>query len=511
MGWFGSSSTRGDILRPLGNSERFMSAIHLLGLHVGVILSCRYRISAGYKQVSIKEAVEVALACTVLQHPLLQVGLLREDSAAPAWIRLNSIDLGYHVEWIGVKDASDEAFEEAFRDAVQPLVSSPFPDLETRPGWRVVVFRDPEDNKWIEVLFAFSHANCDGLSGKIFHDDFLKYLGNLPESQNAKLLLKDGILGLPPLTPAYMTPPQEKLLDFTVSAPWALGSLWAELKPPMLATKADAAWMPIRSDLPPSPRWRVFTVGAEEMARILEACRENSTTFTPLLHAVTFVAFAGQVSQEQAPTFLANTPISLRRFIRRDGVKPDRLIGNLITRQNHRFDTVLVKEVRQKLQERDSESASEASTAMEYLERTVWEEAGRVRRELLLKLEQGVRNDQSSLMGLVSDARDYFKQNIKKTRKLTWDVTNVGTIERTAPEQSAGLPETWSVEKMLFTQSTCETEAGYYISVAGVKGGSVCVSCIWKEGVLSDDMGHGISKRMEDQLVNLGTQGKIFQ
>ena len=75
--------------------------LHHLGYLFGVVVSCQYTIPSTLRArpgLPLRVLFERAVAQTVLEHPLLQVGLVGEGSTRPTWAELQQVDLSWHIE-----------------------------------------------------------------------------------------------------------------------------------------------------------------------------------------------------------------------------------------------------------------------------------------------------------------------------------------------------------------------------------------------------------------------------
>lgn len=66
------------------------------------------------------------------------------------------------------------------------------------------------------------------------------------------------------------------------------------------------------------------------------------------------------------------------------------------------------------------------------LERELWEVSARSRREITDKLEDGLRNGGVGLFKHVTDWQQTMKDMAKRTRQLSWLVTNIGVLDGNA-------------------------------------------------------------------------------
>ncbi|KAH8900442.1 hypothetical protein GQ53DRAFT_675144 [Thozetella sp. PMI_491] len=487
-----------DVIRPLNHFERFFSSMHLKNLHLGVVISCRYIVPSSFDRSSIKDTVKRAIARSVLEHPVLCVGQAGEDTESPTWVQLDALDLNVHIDWRSIDGDSPEAHEKAFEDAVRPHVDLHLPDLETRPGWRIIVF-EPQggQHNWIEVLFGFSHLTGDGPAGKIFHHTLLRNLRDpsTEDSEVDKKLSPDGkTLRLPKFTKQTFTPSTEDLIHFSYSPGYALGTLWKELRPAGIGKARGLDWVPHWAGPTTATRWKLFWIDAAKAVQLLKICREHQTTLSGLLQAVTLVVFSTSVPEDKATRFVCETYINLRRFMKSTTIDPENTILASTTGLPHEFDDKLVAKIRKQM----SEGADKNN-------QTVFEVAADVRSQLVRKLEMGNRNIDIGLLKFASDMRKFCEDEMKKPRRTTWALSNMGVISNDLPGQNPGTSDedVWRIDQCVFAQSSYKSGEVFDVSVAGVKGGPISVCCIWEHGVLPDDLGATLTEKIEEQLLIL--------
>jgi hypothetical protein len=89
---------------------------------------------------------------------------MNEGSQTPMFVRANRIDLNHHV----VFERTSKTFP--LSRLLIDLHSSRFSELDTHPGWKLVLSDDSIANSdSVSVTFVAHHALIDGLSGLVFH------------------------------------------------------------------------------------------------------------------------------------------------------------------------------------------------------------------------------------------------------------------------------------------------------------------------------------------------------
>ncbi len=78
-----------------------------MGFYNGWAVTCRYVIpDLAATNLSLEEVLDQAIALTLLEYPLLQVGIKNGGSRTPSWVRLDQIDLRQQVKWLVVSSGA---------------------------------------------------------------------------------------------------------------------------------------------------------------------------------------------------------------------------------------------------------------------------------------------------------------------------------------------------------------------------------------------------------------------
>jgi hypothetical protein len=242
------------------------------------------------------------------------------------------------------------------------------------------------------------------------------------------------------------------------------------------------------------------------LKKVVEKCRAHQTTIAGLLHALPLASLSLQLAEgkkhhkDEAKSMYAITALDTRRFIpaKSDAYPwhvPSTTMDNQMTLCDHMFDENLVSELRTK-----AKGVSSDEDVMTQLEDIVWSAAVQARKDIQNKLDQGMNNDPSGLMGLVKDWRIQKKQQLKKPRVGAWGVSNLGIMEGEVEGSESG----WRIERAVF-QLSCEiTSPVFHISSMSVKGKELCVDISWQEGVIDTEIGDKLASDMEAWLKFLG-------
>ncbi|KAI8648380.1 hypothetical protein NCS56_01522500 [Fusarium sp. Ph1] len=366
------------VIRPLGDNEGYQSALYQLRMYCSNIVTCRYVIPDTVSSLSSELEVlfEGAIAKAVPLHPALQVGLVGEASKKPVWAELHRINLRRHVEWHDADLSGD--YGALHGKVLQAQLDTRFPNLDTQPGWRVAILKYRAE-RCMDVMFTWNHANADGMSGRIFHEDLLHNLN---------------------LTRSHDQSPAEEVAKFPITLKYPTVMMWEEFMPLKgHQARTYATWAPIRT-LPYRTHLRTISIGNDILQLVLSAGRKHGTTLTGLVHALTVVSLAHRLPEKDAAAFTGLTPISTRPFLpcRPEGypwLVPNRTVANYVSQTSHEFNASLVASVR-----RATRCWPDWGSDLMDL---IWSTAAQVRREIKQQLDSGLENSIVGLMRLVRD------------------------------------------------------------------------------------------------------------
>ncbi|KAI6080700.1 alcohol acetyltransferase [Hypoxylon rubiginosum] len=480
--------------------------MYVLDQYRGTSVSCRFVLPRSLvsqdSHSKLINTVQAAIVNTVLQNPVLQVAILDANSKKPTWVQLENLDLNQHIEWQFLNHSVD--FEDVLQETTVSQLDATYPELEKRPGWKIVILRQLETDI-LEILFTWNHPHCDGMSGKIFMECLFR---NLNTKQNDDIrLVSDNVMRLPESTPR-LPPPIEELTKLPIEAPFALKSLWQEYRPQIFnRSLSQANWAPIRLS-PYKTQFRLFSVDNATLAKVLTTCREHKTTLTGLLHGLILVSFASHLQENAAPAFESITAIDLRRFLSSTTsypwIQPKQTMGNYVTISDHEFGTDLVKQIRSKISSKMTNIGLPANLMDE-----VWSIALGVRKDIEHKLEIGLKNDIVGLMRFVGDWLVEMRNMARRPRKHSWFVTNLGVFDGSPnmnDELSVDKDEAWFVRRAQFVNSAETTSAALIISTMTVAGGQLCVGGSWQDCIFDVSLGESIMADLKRWLVQIGTQ-----
>lgn len=411
-----------------------------------------------------------AVANTVLDHPLLQVGI--NSAKKPAWVRLQRILLREHIIWSQSTPSRD-----AIALAESTCIDDKFDNRESRPGWRVSASCAP-DLTYVDVGFIWSHDISDGIGGKIVQETILYHLN---AGGRVEGLSDDGILLLPD---ASLPPAPETVCKYPVTPMFLLGQFWKEYCPGFIHPHRQtmATWAPITQSSRKTTS-RSISIDNAALQRILSQSRNNKTTLTGVLHAMTLLSLASRIPAETSPGFVAETALDLRKLFK---PLPNRTfdasntICNMVSSIEHRFNPKYVSGLRKRL------STDEITTLL-------WPIAHRFRSEIAASLDMGNANKVNGLMKFVSDWKDQMENHAARERTFSWSVSNLGVLSNKDAKS-------WRFKKAEFRLSMETAGAAIHVDAVSVDDGNLGVMVNWQDGVVDDDIGNGLAGDIEKWL-----------
>lgn len=484
----------------MNDSESYSTSRHNLGFYRCVGLTGRFNVSRSllrdHSDQSLKPVIELAVAQTILSHPVLQAGIACEDTTSPYFVYLPRLDLSKIIKWAQVDSDRPSDRDTTLRRVLEARHSALWPDLNQQPGYQFIVLganRSGTETLTIDIIFAFHHAYGDGPSGVILQRTLLQALNSPaavpPFNPSTHMLTID--------RPCPLPPPQDALINFKISWSFLIKTLWGEFGPSFLKpSPPEPAWagQPI-SLSPESTRLRLLSFPTLTASDIISRCREHSTTLTPLLHVLVLHSLAKRLPASAASnhTLTSSTPISLRRLLPpggKQGFDPDKSMGVILAAYNHRFSSSTIQQIR-------SGDASDESF--------IWDLTSSFAKDLKRKTASLPDDDITALMSWISDYHAWWKKKLGKERESTWEVSNIGAADFTQEDTKAG----WSVDRVVFSQSGSVAGSAFSVSVAGVKGGELAVTLSWQESIVDDELLDGLAADLEKWFISFARSGRF--
>lgn len=476
--------------------------MHHLGHYCSTITTFRYTLphylTNPEKYEQLVTRFDTAVAQTVAQFPLLQVGLVGEGSKKPVWVSLDTVNLAEHIFWDVRPDSAN--YDQDFDANLNYQLDTKFDNLETKPGWRLLLMCT-QPGTFVDVMFVWNHTNIDGMGSKIFHRTLLNNLSRpSPESP----LIPGTRLMTTSVSTNMFPQPQEKLAKHKVTMGFAFSEIWHNFGPSsFLSSTAKARWAPI-SPTPYVTANKAINIDAITLKRLLSLCRGNETTLTGLLHGIVLACLSVNLSEGKANAFNVATSMDQRRFMTTEdrrskyaSLDPANSVQNCVAAMYHTFGREIVSDIRAQARVNNW-----PAQPIHDLEPHIWRAAKMVKDDIDERLSLGLTNTVVGLMKLVTDWQDYHKTTLKKSREVSWEVTNLGVVDS---RPDAGAEEDgWGIEKARF--SLCADVAGpaIQLNVTSVKGGNLTVEVSWQGLEELNDVGYRLADEVEAWLLHLG-------
>ncbi|KAH8721495.1 alcohol acetyltransferase-domain-containing protein [Phaeosphaeriaceae sp. PMI808] len=495
-----------NIIRPLGHNELYQLARYTLGQYRGTSVICRYvvpkHLATQSAPTQLAATVHTAIARVISECPTLQVGISGENSRKPVWISLGGVELTQHVEWISLDDSMD--IERFTQQTIEAQLDAKFFELDARPGWRIIILQHSQ-NDLLDILFTWNHPHGDGMSGKIFHQKLHESLNAVaPEAaqkdfENLTIELSDSASKFPPTTEQQVKP--------SISPTFILREAWNDNKPTSLfPNPSQANWAPIRTS-PYKTRFLVRSINNGILSKALTACRQHQTTLTALLNVLALISLSSNLEEKKASAFASSTAIDQRRFLPSRPAKypwldPKTTIANYVSIMYHEFDRALVAQIRSVIAMADNKASPSDD-----LSDLIWSTATRVRKEIEKRLEMEFHDDSVGLMKFVPDWRVQFRKDVKKPRKLSWFITNLGVLDgqaKTSSPQGNDSEEAWAIRRAQFTISTEIPVAALLITAMSVKDAELVLTCTWQDTVVEPSLVEHLMTDIENLLNHIG-------
>ncbi|KZT73094.1 hypothetical protein DAEQUDRAFT_722206 [Daedalea quercina L-15889] len=447
------------IVREVGMLERFHIVRQQIGVLGAIIVSGRYTRADG--GILDKAFLYPALEKVIQKHGFLSVHIVGEATPAPAFVRLDTVNLDEVVIFTGAE----------LREALEAEVVSKFD--ASRPLWRVLVLRDGT------VVFSFHHAIADGQSGLAFHQTLLEALNSLDQVSSHP----EALISAP--SEVTLLPPIEKATDLTVSL-FTVLYYALNMLVPAYWTSGYWAWTgyscPQEAKL--TTRMRLMCHTPEATHCILQVCRAHNTSLTPFIHTLANVIISEHLAEDPSTSgkysyIAANIPISLRPLVNAPREAMCNYVSSLFCHSR------LIKR--------------SFSTEKTWLREFPWETASELTKTL--KRQQTESLVPLGMLKFLKSYEGYLKGKFGKKRGGTLQISNVGkfTVSAGKAEGKANSSR-WILDDVYFAQSNASTDAAIDISVAGDPAGGIGVCVAWSEGAIDDSYGDAFFAALKEGL-----------
>lgn len=480
---------------------------HRLGIQSNILIAATYDNKNNGSRPLTKPAVLGALQTVVEKQAMMRaVGVMtpspKKGNHRLHVALLHSIDLETCVDFIDDPEdrgVTPEIIERA-HNAWDYATNEP-----DKPWFKLMVVGGRH------IVFVYHHFVADGMSGYVFHREFLTALNSQPSSPPAK---RSWVVGADPAVsnvPAGEIELYEKAIALgkpwgasTLEVLWVFFTFWfmnllfgsrfvfSKLPPskpilqsPTAIVKDDAQKTVSRSSIARIP--------ADTVRKLIKACRANETTFTPLLITMLLVTQGKDYNPDAtygAPRISANIWQHLPKVLTEGGVKStagtmmncSSGVGKIERIDQYRKADRTVRGAVDKLGERP---------AYELDSKEIWRLSKRNKAWITDTTDYSMRAMMTG-GGIGLDLEDFVSKSmplIGVGLSPTFLVSNVGPFSPEANGVDAsklGSGE-WSISDLIFSAAPTNGRQGTHgpiFSVAGLKGGDTVITASYEDGVL---------------------------
>ena len=388
---------------------------------------------------------------------------------------------------------------------------------------------DEPDRPWFKLwvingrtlVFIFHHLVADGRSGYTFHQQFLASLNSTQTSDDTLRA------AAPAPAPSWIVSGNATTADIPhdycdlirqgqkLGKPWkpsTLEAFWPVLVTWILQLLFGGRF--VLAGLPPTKpypksatavaevsqrtesRISLGRIPAEEMDKILSACRANKTTFTPLLATMIMITLVADYYPDAA---LGGTRIAydLRRHLPEPLASEERFrIGNRVGGITKGERVGKFKQVVNKFAATTVTKVDDTKQRVPELDAAgVWELTRSCKEWLEAGIDGNART-QSSSSNIAPDLEDYLSNimpMVGVSLRTTFLVSNTGVF---APhEETSKGTDRWKIVDVAFSAAPTngnQGSRGPIFSAATLLGGDVAIIAGYEEGVVGREMGQAV-------------------
>ncbi|KAG4268272.1 hypothetical protein FPRO04_12533 [Fusarium proliferatum] len=495
------------LVKGTGSLQRTWYLYHRLGIWSNILVSARYTCANG--QGLSQSAIIGALRLVVEAHPALWHVFVQKPSPNRGnhelhTARLHTIDLEKCIEILDYDQKDPEVTSDDLGRAHNEwLWTADEPD---RPFWKLLV-------KGNNIVFVYHHSLGDGISGMVFHREFLAALNTPTVTKISHGARPDSIIYADenvqsPIEPEDVWEGKDSILEI----------IWTQLV--WLFVKLFYGNNRIYGDLPPSkphvksatavakPEERTVTrissyrIPAENMSSVLKACRKHQTTFTPLLITI-FTIVLGTEFYPNAKIGATRFNFDLRPSLPMSRVGGGTANGTFVNAAGswqswHKLDPfrqVLVTKGDAKEISLDSQSVWEL--VKDYKKDMTRAISGQAIRYWI-----GVKRLGTDLEKVV----DNGFPSISLLLKPTFSVSNIGSFDNDKVEFDGKSTGIWQIDDMQFSAGAVNGNQGTHgaiFHVCGVKGGDTVITATYEDGIVPREMADKILERTVARMLEI--------
>lgn len=375
-------------------------------------------------------------------------------------------------------------------------------DVPERPLFKLIVVNQTD------VVFVYHHMMADGLSGYVFHREFLAALNGPAAAADSKpsyIVRSDPLGAKIPLEWSQM-PNSTKSADkrwhpsttniilsqcifLVAQILMPSRSLFAKLpsSKPHLKSVSEIAGKPAKV----VTRVVSSRLTGRQMARILSACRANGTTFTPLLITVLLVTLSTEYNRDAkigstrfALDMRPHLPVSLRQ------VGGGTENGTMFNCTSGMARCSRLGRYRDMLEGLGSGEFELEKTDNETTKDRIWDMTRRYKQWMSDSTIPAVRAVRSS-RGIRSDLEHILNRVMPFAGTVLTNTTLVSNLGAFAPgcaEATGDGATRWRIVDVHFSAGATngrQGSQGPIFNVAGLKGGATNINAVFEDGIIS--------------------------
>ncbi|RIA82635.1 alcohol acetyltransferase [Glomus cerebriforme] len=487
------STNINNIVRPLGNLERFFQIVHDIDYYYNVGLTIRYKIP---KNVSLPTSTSIpdeiknkilrilypTLEQTILKEPSLAVSFANLHTSKPLFVRLLEIDLNRIVRFVIVND--DHDIEQLLEEEHTTKFNV---EDNSIPLWRIVVGikRDfnikKETTNWnLIISIIWHHAIGDGKSALVFYSSFNE---SLLENLNKNHSLQDSFnelksnITLPQQSTIPFCKPLEKCVNIKFPFLFLVKEVFRDfVLPKFLKRKLlKGYWLgdiPTYSLSKNITKILLYSITVEEFKSLLSQSRQHNTTITSIFNiSLLFSAYHHLILASNKDDNISKDAKKLAPF---DTIKLDTCINlrpystpELPWTQSGIYvsDQFLIYKYPKPNNTSDNDKDS-------YPELDFWKMSREFREQLI---NRGI-SDSIEYLGitkLILNDRKKFENMLHKKidgeimgRENSVMISNIGKFPKILSNLEGNISDNeWTIDDMIFSQSSVNFSSGITISI----------------------------------------------
>ncbi|KAH7000528.1 alcohol acetyltransferase [Ilyonectria destructans] len=487
------------IVRPTNSLDRMFYVQHRVGAQANVLVSAHYAptTSTCHDHLS-KEAVYSAIRSIITVYPelsLIGVPELLTETGHHALLlaALHEIDLGTCVEFL------DDEAPVARPEVIERLHNHwDWTDEQfnpRKPWWRVVILGRRE------VVFIFHHLICDGRFGYIFHRQFLTAINSFNEKNKtcSRIIKIDPErVKLSREMEEFWNGSTSVLRLIHISFMFLLLRLFFGRRLlftglPKPKSHAKSAIANAGPEHRTKTRIATLRITASRMRRILAACREHNTTFTPLIIVITLCTLACDY-YPKAKIGISNCALDMRSLYP-CGMESI-TSGKFLQHSSGTSKFTWLDRYRRVFHPRPSDKAH--SKAGGKTTNVDVDGAWKLVREYRVSINKAFEGNQPPLVvpfraanGVSDDLEGMLSSNFPA---LGLHLNNSIQVSNLGAFSTGGQGGRWKIEDISFSASAVNGNISYNIAfnVAGVEGGGTVICASYEDGILEKEMVSGI-------------------